>query len=62
MTWFVSRCPFCQDYVQSIVNNASPAKLEKAGVKLVIVSNGSHRLAKAYQGLPIFQSFVLRFD
>ncbi len=52
----VFRCPLCQDYVQSIVNHASPAELEKAGVKLVIVSNGSHKLAKAYQGSP---SFVL---
>ncbi|KAF8339806.1 AhpC/TSA antioxidant enzyme-domain-containing protein [Cantharellus anzutake] len=42
-------CPFCQDYLRSIVDNAPPAKLDKAGVKLIIVSNGSHKLAKAYQ-------------
>ncbi|CAK5265699.1 unnamed protein product [Mycena citricolor] len=42
-------CPLCQDYMFSISRNVSPKVLDDAGVDLVIVSNGSFEMIKAYR-------------
>jgi hypothetical protein len=45
---FLPRCPSCQDYMYSI-SKVHPAILRQAGVNLVIISNGSHKMIKAYR-------------
>ncbi|KIM84207.1 hypothetical protein PILCRDRAFT_68330 [Piloderma croceum F 1598] len=42
-------CPNCQDYMSSISNTVSPAALKQAGIKLVIISNGSHNIIQSYR-------------
>ncbi|KAF7321729.1 Peptidase A1 domain-containing protein [Mycena kentingensis (nom. inval.)] len=42
-------CPLCQDYMFSISRNVSPEVLAAHGVDLVIVSNGSHEMIRAYR-------------
>ncbi|KAH7913802.1 hypothetical protein BJ138DRAFT_1001522 [Hygrophoropsis aurantiaca] len=42
-------CPLCQDYMFSISDNADPKVLERAGVNLVIISNGSYNMIKSYR-------------
>ncbi|KAG9102950.1 hypothetical protein FRC07_010115 [Ceratobasidium sp. 392] len=42
-------CPLCQDYMSSIVHLTEPAFVAKAGVKLVIIGNGSPSMIKAYR-------------
>jgi len=42
-------CPLCQDYIQSVIDNASEEALDHSGVKLVIIGNGSPAMAKAYK-------------
>ncbi|KAF8307355.1 hypothetical protein DL93DRAFT_2064888 [Clavulina sp. PMI_390] len=42
-------CPLCQDYMQSVVDNAPKEALDRAGIKLVIIGCGSPSLAKAYK-------------
>ncbi|KAJ8509053.1 hypothetical protein ONZ45_g8722 [Pleurotus djamor] len=42
-------CPLCQDYMASVTRTVSPEILKRAGVKLVIVGNGSHKLIKSYR-------------
>lgn len=45
----------------SVTQNASPAALGRAGVRLVIISNGSYKMIKAYRR--IFRSpFALYVD
>ncbi|KAJ7217785.1 AhpC/TSA antioxidant enzyme-domain-containing protein, partial [Mycena pura] len=54
-------CPLCQDYMFSISQNVSAQVLDSAGVQLVIVSNGSYEMIKAYRR--IFRSpFALYTD
>ncbi|CAE6497100.1 unnamed protein product [Rhizoctonia solani] len=43
-----NRCPLCQDYMSSIVHLTEPALVQKAGVKLVIIGNGSPNMIKSY--------------
>jgi hypothetical protein len=38
-----------QDYMRSIVNEADPDALQRAGVKLIIIGSGSPSLARAYR-------------
>jgi hypothetical protein len=45
-----SRCPLCQDYMQSIVDNAPKDALDRASVRLIVIGNGSPHMAKAYRG------------
>ncbi|CUA67264.1 hypothetical protein RSOLAG22IIIB_07311 [Rhizoctonia solani] len=42
-------CPLCQDYMSSIVHLTEPALVQKAGVKLVIIGNGSPNMIKSYK-------------
>ncbi|KAJ7602262.1 AhpC/TSA antioxidant enzyme-domain-containing protein, partial [Roridomyces roridus] len=42
-------CPLCQDYMFSISRNVSPEVLASAGIKLVIISNGSYEMIKSYR-------------
>ncbi|KAL0956372.1 hypothetical protein HGRIS_002519 [Hohenbuehelia grisea] len=42
-------CPLCQDYMYSITRSVSPDVLKRAGIKLVIISNGSHKMIKSYR-------------
>ncbi|KAG8744146.1 hypothetical protein FRC10_010715 [Ceratobasidium sp. 414] len=42
-------CPLCQDYMSSIVHLTEPSFVKKAGVKLVIIGNGSPSMIKAYR-------------
>ncbi|CAE6443463.1 unnamed protein product [Rhizoctonia solani] len=42
-------CPLCQDYMSSIVHLTEPSLLQKAGVKLVIIGNGSPSMIKSYK-------------
>ncbi|CAE6393917.1 unnamed protein product [Rhizoctonia solani] len=42
-------CPLCQDYMSSIVHLTEPSLVEKAGVKLVIIGNGSPGMIKSYK-------------
>ncbi|KAJ7072088.1 AhpC/TSA antioxidant enzyme-domain-containing protein, partial [Mycena amicta] len=42
-------CPLCQDFMASISQNVSPQVLQSAGVDLVIISNGSFEMIKAYR-------------
>ncbi|KAF7315440.1 Peptidase A1 domain-containing protein [Mycena indigotica] len=42
-------CPLCQDYMFSISRNVPPEILRSAGVELVIISNGSFEMIKAYR-------------
>ncbi|CAE6427890.1 unnamed protein product, partial [Rhizoctonia solani] len=42
-------CPLCQDYMSSIVHLTEPSLVEKAGVKLVIIGNGSPSMIKSYK-------------
>ncbi|TFL02454.1 AhpC/TSA antioxidant enzyme-domain-containing protein [Pterulicium gracile] len=44
-------CPLCQDYMFSISRNVSPAVLEDAGVKVVVISNGSYEMIKSYRSI-----------
>ncbi|KZP31752.1 hypothetical protein FIBSPDRAFT_724158, partial [Athelia psychrophila] len=54
-------CPLCQDYMFSLTRLVEPAMLKKAGVKLVVISNGSHGMIRAYR--KIFRtSFALYTD
>ena len=41
-------CSQCQDYVDDIAK-VKPAVLEKYGIKLIIVSNGSWKMIKPYK-------------
>ncbi|KAF7306085.1 Peptidase A1 domain-containing protein [Mycena chlorophos] len=47
-------CPLCQDYMFSISRNVSPQVLSSSEVDLVIISNGSWEMIKAYRR--IFQT------
>ncbi|QRV74974.1 AhpC/TSA antioxidant enzyme [Ceratobasidium sp. AG-Ba] len=42
-------CPLCQDYMSSIVHLTEPSLVKKAGVKLVIIGNGSPSMIKGYR-------------
>ncbi|CAE6427898.1 unnamed protein product [Rhizoctonia solani] len=42
-------CPLCQDYMSSIVHLTEPSLIQKAGVKLVIIGNGSPGMIKSYK-------------
>ncbi|KAF7428262.1 hypothetical protein PC9H_007483 [Pleurotus ostreatus] len=42
-------CPLCQDYMASVSRSVSPEMLKRAGVKLVIISNGSHKMIRSYR-------------
>lgn len=42
-------CPSCQDYMKSIKRNISSDLLRRAGVSLVIISNGDYKLIKYYR-------------
>ncbi|CAE6478702.1 unnamed protein product [Rhizoctonia solani] len=42
-------CPLCQDYMSSIVHLTEPSLVQKAGVKLVIIGNGSPSMIKSYK-------------
>ncbi|GAB1521634.1 hypothetical protein RhiTH_004731 [Rhizoctonia solani] len=42
-------CPLCQDYMSSIVHLTEPSLVKKAGVKLVIIGNGSPSMLKSYK-------------
>ncbi|KZV94733.1 hypothetical protein EXIGLDRAFT_766890 [Exidia glandulosa HHB12029] len=42
-------CPLCQDYMYSVARSLDPAALDRAGVRLVIVSNGSPSMIKSYR-------------
>ncbi|KAF9517025.1 hypothetical protein BS47DRAFT_1291551 [Hydnum rufescens UP504] len=50
-------CPLCQDYIRSVIDNASEEALDHSGVKLVIIGNGSPAMAKAYKGMPSYNVF-----
>lgn len=41
-------CSLCQDYVDSIAR-VKPAILEKYGMKLIVISNGSWKMIKGYK-------------
>lgn len=41
--------------MQSIMDNAPKQALDRAGVKLVVISNGSPAMAKAYRGMSLFR-------
>lgn len=42
-------CPMCQDYMFSISRSVSAAALRRAGVQLVIISNGSFKMIPSYR-------------
>ncbi|KDN34854.1 hypothetical protein RSAG8_12086, partial [Rhizoctonia solani AG-8 WAC10335] len=42
-------CPLGQDYMSSIVHLTEPSLVQKAGVKLVIIGNGSPSMIKSYK-------------
>ncbi|EUC65099.1 AhpC/TSA antioxidant enzyme [Rhizoctonia solani AG-3 Rhs1AP] len=42
-------CPLCQDYMSSIVHLTEPSLVQQAGVKLVIIGNGSPSMIKSYK-------------
>ncbi|CAE7141192.1 unnamed protein product [Rhizoctonia solani] len=42
-------CPLCQDYISSIAHLTEPSLIHKAGVKLVIIGNGSPRMIESYK-------------
>ncbi|KZP00602.1 hypothetical protein CALVIDRAFT_476054 [Calocera viscosa TUFC12733] len=44
-------CPLCQDYMFSISRGVDPDALRRAGVDLVIISNGSPKMIKSYREL-----------
>ncbi|KZP07824.1 hypothetical protein FIBSPDRAFT_762321, partial [Athelia psychrophila] len=41
-------CPLCQDYMASIVRTLTPAILVPTRTRLIIISNGSHKMIKSY--------------
>ena len=43
------RCPLCQDYMYSIARSVDPKWLEQSRVRLVVISNGSWKMIKAYK-------------
>jgi hypothetical protein len=52
-------CPFCSDYMISLVATANPDALREANVELVIISDGSPKMIAAYRKIfkctfPIF--------
>lgn len=42
-------CPLCQDYMYSVSRAVDPACLDRAGVRLVIVSHGAPSMIKSYR-------------
>jgi AhpC/TSA antioxidant enzyme len=49
-----TRCPSCMDYIRSIKEQVDPDVLDKAGVRLVIISNGSPAMIKSYSSKCFF--------
>ncbi|KAL1743848.1 AhpC/TSA antioxidant enzyme-domain-containing protein, partial [Schizophyllum fasciatum] len=42
-------CPMCQDYMFSISRSVSAQALRRAGVELVVISNGSYKMIPSYR-------------
>ncbi|KAF8525902.1 AhpC/TSA antioxidant enzyme-domain-containing protein, partial [Hysterangium stoloniferum] len=44
-------CPFCADYMRSIVREVPPEVLRKANVKLIVISHGSPYMIKSWKSI-----------
>ncbi|KAI0067244.1 hypothetical protein BV25DRAFT_1795054, partial [Artomyces pyxidatus] len=42
-------CPWCQDYLSSIMRDVSQAALQRSGVNVVVIGCGSYALIKSYR-------------